>query len=410
MIDTVYVSLDSHDTTHLVGVVRVTEKRDSITSVFSYDPSYLASPDSYPLDPSLPLVSGNQVIRGGLPGALRDASPDRWGRNLIRKNLQAGDRERTGRHIGELDYLLGVSDATRQGALRVSTEPMGPYVDDSSVVPPLIDLGRLRNAARKISVGDDVEGVKELLRAGTASLGGARPKAAVTDGDRLLLAKFSHATDDYDQVGAECVALDLAELAGIDTPWHDLLVLDDDRALVVERFDRRASTRVGYISAMTLTGLTDGDTMDYLQIADGIKNHGSNTSHDVHALWRRMLFSIGVNNLDDHGRNHGFLRDGAGWSLAPVFDLTPDPTGHLRATLMAGASHTDDCFAALPDIAAAWDISPERQQAIASDVASALHQWSARASARHVTGPAISQLGRISADRAEHIRHTWPTI
>jgi serine/threonine-protein kinase HipA len=410
MIDTVYVSLDISNNTRLAGVVRVTEKRDSITSVFSYDPNYLASPDSYPLDPSLPLVSGNQVIRGGLPGALRDASPDRWGRNLIRKNLQAGDSGRTGRHIGELDYLLGVSDATRQGALRVSTEPAGPYVDNTSVVPPLIDLGRLRNAARKITVGDDIEGVKELLRAGTASLGGARPKAAVTDGDRLLLAKFSHATDDYDQVGAECVALDLAELAGIDTPWHDLLVLDDDRALVVERFDRRGSTRVGYISAMTLTGLIDGDTMDYLQIADGMRNDGSNTADDVHGLWRRMLFSLGINNLDDHGRNHGFLRDGAGWRLAPVFDLTPDPSGHQRATLMAGASHTNDCFAALPDIAASWDISSEHQRAIASDVVGALDQWSVRASARHVTGPAISQLGRITADHAARMRHIWPAI
>ncbi len=410
MIDTVYVSLDISNNTRLAGVVRVTEKRDSITSVFSYDPNYLASPDSYPLDPSLPLVSGNQVIRGGLPGALRDASPDRWGRNLIRKNLQAGDSGRTGRHIGELDYLLGVSDATRQGALRVSTEPAGPYVDNTSVVPPLIDLGRLRNAARKITVGDDIEGVKELLRAGTASLGGARPKAAVTDGDRLLLAKFSHATDDYDQVGAECVALDLAELAGIDTPWHDLLVLDDDRALVVERFDRRGSTHVGYISAMTLTGLIDGDTMDYLQIADGMRNDGSNTADDVHGLWRRMLFSLGINNLDDHGRNHGFLRDGAGWRLAPVFDLTPDPSGHQRATLMAGASHTNDCFAALPDIAASWDISSEHQRAIASDVVGALDQWSVRASARHVTGPAISQLGRITADHAARMRHIWPAI
>jgi serine/threonine-protein kinase HipA len=410
MIDTVYVSLDISNNTRLAGVVRVTEKRDSITSVFSYDPNYLASPDSYPLDLFLPLVAGNQVITGGLPGALRDASPDRWGRNLIRKNLQAGDSGRTGRHIGELDYLLGVSDATRQGALRVSTEPAGPYVDNTSVVPPLIDLGRLRNAARKITVGDDIEGVKELLRAGTASLGGARPKAAVTDGDRLLLAKFSHATDDYDQVGAECVALDLAELAGIDTPWHDLLVLDDDRALVVERFDRRGSTRVGYISAMTLTGLIDGDTMDYLQIADGMRNDGSNTADDVHGLWRRMLFSLGINNLDDHGRNHGFLRDGAGWRLAPVFDLTPDPSGHQRATLMAGASHTNDCFAALPDIAASWDISSEHQRAIASDVVGALDQWSVRASARHVTGPAISQLGRITADHAARMRHIWPAI
>jgi serine/threonine-protein kinase HipA len=407
MIENVHVSLDTGNTTILVGVVRVSEKRDSITSVFSYDPAYLGTRGAYPLDPLLPLVAGNQVIRGGLPGALRDASPDRWGRNLIRKNLQAGDTGRAGQYIGELDYLLGVSDLTRQGALRVSTEPGGPYLDDTSVVPPLIDLGRLRHAARQISVGDSAEGVKELLRAGTASLGGARPKAAVRDGERLLLAKFSHPTDDYDQVGAECVALDLAEVAGIDTPWHDLLTLDDDRALVVERFDRHGATRVPYISAMTLTGSSDGDTMDYLQIADGIKNCGSNTARDLEGLWRRMLFSLGINNLDDHGRNHGFIRDGSGWTLSPVFDVTPDPSGSQRATLMAGASSTPDCFDALPGIAADWNISRERQRHIAADVVTAFDQWPAKVSQRKVSGPAITELGRMVSGHAETIRRMW---
>lgn len=407
MIENIYVSLDTDNATILVGVVHVTEKRDSITSVFSYDSAYLGAPDSYPLDPLLPLVAGNQVIQGGPPGALRDASPDRWGRNLIRKNLQAGQSGRTGRHIGELDYLLDVSDHTRQGALRVSTEPGGPYLDDTSVVPPLIDLGRLRNAARKISVGDGAEGVKELLRAGTASLGGARPKAAVRDGERLLLAKFSHPTDDYDQVGAECVALDLAEMAGITTPWHDLLTLDDDRALVVDRFDRQGATRIPYISAMTLTGLSDGDTMDYLQIADGIKNYGSNTQEDLQRLWRRMMFFLGINNLDDHGRNHGFIRGGAGWAVAPVFDVTPDPSGAQRATLMAGASSTEECFGALPAIATDWNISSERQREVAAGVVEALGQWPARVGARKVTGPAITQLGRIVAEHAETIRRIW---
>ncbi len=407
MIENVYVSLDTGTAPILVGVVRVSEKRDSLTSVFSYDSAYLETRGAYPLDPLLPLVAGNQVITGGLPGALRDASPDRWGRNLIRKNLQAGEAGRTGRHIGELDYLIGVSDLTRQGALRISTEPAGPYLDDTSVVPPLIDLGRLRNAARKISVGDNTEGVKELLRAGTASLGGARPKAAVTDGERLLLAKFSHHNDDYDQVGAECVALDLAEVAGIDTPRHDLLTLDDDRALVVDRFDRHGASRVPYISAMTLTGLSDGDTMDYLQIADGIKNFGSNTARDLEGLWRRMLFSLGINNLDDHGRNHGLIRDGAGWTLSPVFDITPDPSRAERATQMAGASRAADCFGALPAIAAEWKIGRERQRDIAAEVATALDQWPAKVSQRKVSGPAINELGRLVADHTQTLRRVW---
>jgi serine/threonine-protein kinase HipA len=407
MTDSVLVSVEIEGVTHPVGVVHVTETRGSITSVFSYEPSYLSLTGAYAIDPDLPLVSGNQVVRGGLPGALRDASPDRWGRNLIRKKLLAGDSGHTARQIGEVDFLIGVSDETRQGALRFSQTPGGPYLDDTSLVPPLIELGRLRQAALRISLGDDPEGVKELLRAGTASLGGARPKAAVRDADRMLLAKFSHPTDDYDQVGAECVALDLAEIAGIETPWHDLMTIDDDRVLVVERFDRRGGQRVGFMSAMTLAGISDGDTLDYVILEDHVRDHSIQVTNDRLELWRRMLFSVGMWNLDDHGRNHGFLRDGNGWSLAPVFDVTPDPSGSVRATAMAGAVTNDDCLTQLPQIATGWGISPEEQRTIARDVVNALDYWPQQLRVRGVRGPTMTRLSALIAENARRFRETW---
>ncbi len=408
MNDGVFISIDLAGENHPVGVMHVTESRSGITSVFSYHDSYLRLSGAYPIDPQLPLVTGSQVVQGGLPGAVRDASPDRWGRNLIRKKLLAQHAGHGGRFIGEVDFLVGVSDATRQGALRVQTDPNGPHLDNTSAVPPLIQLARLRKAAWDTSRDIDGDGVKELLGAGTQSLGGARPKAAVYDGDRQLLAKFSHPLDDYDQVGAECIALDLADMAGIETPWHDIVTLDRDRALLVERFDRTPAGRVGYISAMTLTGLSDGQTADYVLIGEELQNHGSAVSRDLDQLWRRMLFSLAINNLDDHGRNHGFLRDKTGWRLSPVFDLTPDPGTGRRATTMSGADTVDECFGALPLIAADWTIGPSQQAAIAHDVAQALDQWPHQAAKRGVSDSGITTLSSLVAHHAKRIRQVWP--
>lgn len=403
----VFVSIELAGTTHSVGILHVTENRGTITSVFSYDDSYLRLPAAYSIDPQLPLMRGNQVVLGGLPGAVRDASPDRWGRNLIQKSILAHHSGHGSRFVGEVDFLLGVSDATRHGALRFRTDPQGPHLDNTSTVPPLLQLGRLRQAAWQISTDSDGEAVKELLGAGTQSLGGARPKAAVHDGDRQLLAKFSHPTDDYDQVGAECVALDLATLAGIDTPWHDLITLDSNRALLVERFDRTPTGRIGYISAMTLTGLSDGDTVDYVLIGEELQNHGSRVAADLGQLWRRMVFSLAISNVDDHGRNHGFLRDKTGWRLSPVFDVTPDPLGGPRATSMAGGQSVDECFEALPVIAALWTISSDTQTAIAQDVAEALDQWPRQTKERGVSGPRITALTALIAHHTQRIRRMW---
>lgn len=396
MSEPLYVSVDLDGETVLAGTLFVTERRGSVTSVFTYDPDYLGHRLAFALDPQVPLITGAQVTSTGLPGALSDCSPDRWGRNLIRKDL-IGRGKAVSAFVGEPDYLVGVSDLTRQGALRISTSRNGPYLAEGTRVPPLIELARLRRAAWSVARHDSPEGIRELLQAGTASLGGARPKASVRDGDDLHLAKFAHPQDEFDQVRFEGIALDMATLAGVNTPDHALLTVDDHSVLVVKRFDRRGPERIAYLSSMSLMGLQDGDTADYVTFGDALRTHSTQPQRDLIELWRRMVFVVAVNNLDDHPRNHGLLRGKAGWELSPIFDVTPDPHLGVRAMSMAGSHSPEDCAEALGDIASSWQISASDQQAIARQVLSATSQWVPLARRHGATGPAVATMADVMA-------------
>jgi len=175
--------------------------------------------------------------------------------------------------------------------------------------------------------------IRDLLDAGSGSLGGARPKASVADGDRLLLVKFPHRNDDWDIMAWEKTALDLADAAGLPTPPHRLAKVGRRNVLVLDRFDRDGERRNPYVSAMTLIAGRDGDSHDYTDIAEYLPEHGSNVVSDMTGLFRRAAFSVAIHNTDDHMRNHGFLFHGAGWQLAPVFDVNPNPDlGAARQT------------------------------------------------------------------------------
>ena len=408
MTSSVFVSVDLDGVTHLAGSLYVTEDRTKTTSVFAYDSQYLAQAGAYPLQPDLPLVEGRQVISGSLPGALQDASPDRWGRNLIARDIRSTASGAGTPYIGEVDYLLGVADNTRQGALRISLSPDGPFLGPDTAPPPMVQLPELHAAAKSVATDDDGAAVKQLLAAGTASLGGARPKTAVSDGSELLLAKFSHPHDSYDQVGLECVALDLATKAGISVPWHDLVSIGEERALLSRRFDRQSSRRVGYISAMTLCALRDGETADYITIADQMRSHTGEVGDDLRELWRRVVFSVAVNNLDDHPRNHGFIRSPSGWVLSPAFDITPEPDEGLRATSIAGAVRRDDCFAALMDLAHQWSISMSEQTTIVNRLIDALTGWDQSARDRGLNDRGSRAVAGLVADGVERLSTRWP--
>ncbi|MDR3067882.1 MAG: type II toxin-antitoxin system HipA family toxin, partial [Cellulomonas sp.] len=266
---TIEVHSDEAGRTRLVGQAHVTRQRGQISTTFLYDPVYLADGGTS-IDPALPLVAGAQY-QTGLPRALADSAPDRWGRNLVEKAERTRAREegRTPRRLDDLDFLLGVSDDTRQGALRFRRPGDDAFLGKPSSVPPLVSLPELLRACDALaSDSDPSSAVKQLLDTGTTGLGGARPKASVRleDGS-LAIAKFPHSSDQWDVMAWEATALDLLETAGIRTPQRRLRHVGERSVLVLRRFDRTdAGDRIGYISAMTATGSADGEHRDYADI------------------------------------------------------------------------------------------------------------------------------------------------
>jgi serine/threonine-protein kinase HipA len=317
----------------LAGRLYPHRHRGAESASFVYADSYLAGPESYALDPALPLVAGTLQTPTGrsLFGAFTDSSPDRWGRMLIARAERArAEAEGTApRALSEVGLLLGVRDDLREGALRfrLDDEPYFRAAEDSGV-PALIDLPVLLDiGARAESDSAGYEQLKQLIRAGS-SLGGARPKAhVITASGHVAIAKFPSATTDTWNVMAwEKVALDLARAADVTVESSQLIRIGDRHVLIADRFDRRGAMRVGYASAMTMLEAGPGDQRSYLEIAEVIEERSSAATRDLQQLWRRIAFSVLISNTDDHLRNHGFLHErGESWRLSPAFDLNPNP-------------------------------------------------------------------------------------
>ncbi|MFE1596937.1 type II toxin-antitoxin system HipA family toxin [Nocardia sp. NPDC058705] len=394
--DKLVVAIDLDGDTTDAAIAHFNRRGGSISTTIQYFPSYLSNPRAYAIDPAIPLTAGSFSVRG-LPGAFSDCAPDRWGKNLVTKRLAAQAREQGRRPatVTDIDLLVGVADATRQGALRFRNVDEHDFLHSDSSIPPLVELPRLLRAADRVTFGpqprsSDLAAIKELLGAGTGTLGGARPKASIRDGDRLLIAKFPHQDDAVDVMAWECTALDLAQRAGIEVPPHRISRVDGRTVLLLDRFDRHPSTgqRVGYISAMTLTEHSDGDVADYLDLAAALSVTGHRPKDDLAALWRRMAFSVAIHNTDDHLRNHGFLHVRNGWTLAPLFDVNPDPDPHSeRVTGISGARAADDEIDALMTSAAEFGLAPNQAAAILAEVFTATRDWRTVATANGIPAP-----------------------
>lgn len=371
------VHLDFSTGTVPVGTARISRRRSVETTEFTYDDNFLSGP-GWPVSPDLPLDSRGPVV-GGLPGALDDSAPDAWGRNLITRRLAS--EARVAGHVApaptEADYLLGVNDVTRQGALRFCLGDNQPFLAESTDVPQLIELGMLLEATKQIAEGGDTDdAVTTLLAAGSGSLGGARPKASIVDGTTLHIAKFPHRDDRWDVMRWEAVALDLAADYGLCTPAHQLIEVGSDAVLLVERFDRDGTHRIPYLSARSLIAAHDGGSYDYLEIVEGLSEHGSDVSADLVELWRRIAFSIAINNTDDHVRNHGVLRARGGWTLSPLFDVNPDPRpAARRATSISGETEAEACRHALFAGAAHFGLEPADAEQLWRDLLDVIASW-----------------------------------
>jgi serine/threonine-protein kinase HipA len=395
----VLVQIGSQDV--LAGRLWSHRRRGTESMTFAYEDAYISTPGVYALDPQqLPLHVGPQQTPQGVAifGALSDAAPDRWGRELIqrRESKEAKSETRARRAFGEIDFLLGVRDDLRQGALRFRHQGSELYLaSDVTGIPVLTNLPELLTAAHNIEQNSETPEELRLLTKAGSSLGGARPKAHVLARDgRLSIAKFPSGDDGKrDVMRWERVALRLARDAGIRVPDNELVSIGNKWVLIVNRFDRAAGRRIGYVSAMTMLGLADGESASYLDIAQVITEQSPHATDDLRELWRRMAFSILISNDDDHLRNHGFVRTStSGWSLSPAFDLNPNP--HSQRELST-ALDWDDYRAdihLLLSVAEAFRLDENQALGVLGEVCQATDRWRDVAASVGLDGDQIEQM------------------
>lgn len=306
---------------------------------FEYDDKWLKqSNGKLILDPDLALYRGRQYspIDKTLFGLFSDSCPDRWGRHLMQRKeaINARNENRKPRTLLETDYLLGVFDESRMGALRFSLEENGEFLSSEKelATPPWVRLRQLQSASwafENDENGTDEKWLSQLLAPGS-SLGGARPKATVQDvNGHLWIAKFPSKNDETNSGAWEKVVHDLAGSCGLNIPESKLENFSKTGStFLVKRFDREGTKRIHFSSAMTLLGKVDGvEDASYLDMVSFIKSYGSNPKQDLKELWSRIAFNLMVSNTDDHLRNHGFILNKNGWNLSPLYDVNPTPYG-----------------------------------------------------------------------------------
>ena len=306
---------------------------------FVYGRSYRSRADALPIDPiSLPITSEafETVKLGGVFGALRDASPDAWGRLAIERVLGRSEPN-------EVELFLR-SPEDRAGALSFGLEPTPPSpVRDFNRI---IQLAELREAARIIEEGAPTEQVREQVRRifqPTTSMGGARPKNTVEDEAGLWVTKFPARGDRWNNAAVEAAMLSLAGRCEIRVPELRIERLGNESILLLRRFDRE---KVGggyhrHRMASALTMLRADDTAvdranwSYLLLADELQRWSSRPGADKAELYRRVVFNALISNNDDHLRNHAVLAAGRDWRLAPAYDLTPNPQSEVQERALA---------------------------------------------------------------------------
>jgi serine/threonine-protein kinase HipA len=327
-----YVYMTLPDTTAFVPAGKfVLEPNRAGTPIgrFVYGKSYLERPEAVPIDP-VELKLGKTTYRTtalkGVFGALRDASPDYWGRRVIEKH--AGRPQ-----LGELDYLLYAPD-DRAGALGfgLGQEPPAPKREFNKTLDleKLLALADAIIADEEMPKGPEAAQVEDLMLIGT-SMGGARPKAVVEDEDGLWIAKFNRPDDKWNHARTEHAMLVLARACGIESAESRIITVGDRDVLLVKRFDRE-KTEGGYLRARMISGLTllrtedthqHRDRWSYVLMAEELRRVCAKPKEDAAELFRRMVFNALISNIDDHPRNHAAIAKNKDWRLSPAYDLTP---------------------------------------------------------------------------------------
>ena len=396
-----HISLDG--STRPIGLAKSNRVRGAETILLEYDVSWLADRQRFSLEPALALTRGTFAPPVGLAtfGSIGDSAPDCWGRRLMQRNeRRLADREgRALRTLAESDYLVGVADETRLGALRFRW--IGEKIFQDPIrdgVPALIELGRLLQITGRILRDEETDEDLQLIFAPGSSLGGARPKASVTDQHgHLSIAKFPKETDEYSVETWEEIALRLAVRVGIATPQHQLIDVAGKAVMLSRRFDRKGAIRIPFLSAMAMMGARDGESVSYPEIVDVLAQHGARGRADAHALYRRVVFNVLISNVDDHLRNHGFLWLGnAGWSLSPAYDLNHVPAD-LKARVLTTNIDLDEGTYSLDLLESASEffaLTLAQARAIIKDVAAVTVTWRESAAA---VGVRLAEIDRMAS-------------
>ncbi|MES2517042.1 MAG: HipA domain-containing protein [Bacteroidota bacterium] len=389
----VFADWETMSEPHLMGLLSATQIRGKEIFAFEYDKEWLKSnQDKHTLDPNLYLYGGQQYLNDTKSnfGIFMDSSPDRWGRLLMRRREAAMARleGRKEQLLFETDYLLGVYDQHRMGAIRFKMETNSNFLNDNKAMaaPPFTSLRELEQASLNLEKEDSIDNPDYLkwlnmLIAPGSSLGGARPKASVMDSkNNLWIAKFPSNFDHRDTGAWEMVVNDLAQKAGIDMAEAVIQKYSGrHHTYLTKRFDRnRTNKRIHFASAMTLLGHSDGmdyqDGVSYLHLAEFIMRNGAKVESDLEQLWRRIVFNICVSNTDDHLRNHGFLLTNNGWILSPAYDINPIETGSGLKLNISENDNALDLDLAL-EVAPFFRLKPQRAKQITEEIKGVVSTW-----------------------------------
>ncbi len=376
----------------LMGVLHVTPSRGKEIFSFEYNEAWLKNNQNIAMDPSLQLFSGRQYapVNQNNFGVFLDSSPDRWGRILMdrREAILAREEKRKERTLLESDYLLGVYDEHRMGALRFRTETSKNFLDYNKALasPPWTSLRELEHACLELEKDNSDKKPNyskwvQMLIAPGGSLGGARPKADVLDEHKhLWIAKFPSGNDAIDIGAWEMVVYLLARKAQINMSEAKVERYNSSHhTFITKRFDRTDSgERIHYASAMTLLQRSDGDDAStgtsYLELVDLIKKQGAKPEEDLEQLWRRIVFFICISNVDDHLRNHGFILQPNGWILSPAFDINPVSTGDGLKLNISETDNSQDLSLA-KEVAKYFRIDNKKADKIIQEIISVVKNW-----------------------------------
>jgi len=398
----VYADWDDFEYPLLLGILSSDLLKGKEIFSFEYNDEWLKSHNGQILDPDLGLYSGSQYLKNNKSnfGLFLDSSPDRWGRVLMKRReaILAKSEKRAINPLHESDFLLGVYDLHRMGALRFKLEPDGAFLDNNEdySAPPWTSIRELEYVSLEFEKNieqDSPDLLKwlNILMAPGSSMGGARPKASVQHPDgSLWIAKFPSNNDETDVGAWEMVVNELAQKAGISIAKAIVKNFSNKHhTYLTKRFDRTTEgKRIHFSSAMTLLGYADGadaeDGVSYLELGEFIIKNGANVKEDLTELFRRIIFSIAVSNTDDHLRNHGFLLTKRGWILSPAYDINPNPHGTGLKLNISEEDNSLDFNLAL-SVAPFFRLTETAANDIVRNIKLAVSTWSVCAGRYHIS-------------------------